>query len=146
MSLRDWLVSRRLVEHRATRQEITHLFAVASRDLADARTSGLSADWRLSIAYNAALQLAVAALAAAGYRAARESHHHWVVQSLAHTVRAPSERIMALDGLRKKRNVAEYEQAGRVSDQEAQEALELAGWLRTEVESWLASEHPDLLP
>ena len=42
------------------------LLGVAERDLADCGVPGLSADWRLNISYNAALQLATAALAAAG--------------------------------------------------------------------------------
>lgn len=38
------------------------------RDLADSEAEGLSPDWRMNIAYNAALQAATAALAAAGER------------------------------------------------------------------------------
>ena len=41
------------------------------RDLHDSRAADVSADWRFNIAYNAALQSAKAALAAAGFRAAR---------------------------------------------------------------------------
>jgi len=37
--------------------------------------AGLDPDWRLNIAYNAALHSATAALAAEGYRATRESYH-----------------------------------------------------------------------
>jgi len=47
---------------------------------------GLTADWRLNIAYNAALQAATAALAASGYRAAREAHHLRVMKSLEFTI------------------------------------------------------------
>jgi hypothetical protein len=66
-------------------QEISDLFAVADRDLEDCRTSGLSADWQMNIAYNASLQLATVALAASGYRASRDAHHYRVIQSLAYT-------------------------------------------------------------
>jgi len=45
---------------------------LAERDLRECQAAGLSPDWRLAIAYNAALQSATAALAAAGYRAARD--------------------------------------------------------------------------
>jgi hypothetical protein len=86
VSLRDWLKNGWLIEHQTSPQEIADLLGVVKRDLADCRTSGLSSDWRLSIAYNAALQAAAAALAAAGYRAAREAHHYRVIQSLAHTI------------------------------------------------------------
>jgi len=40
------------------------LLGVVERDLADGATEGLSADGRMNIAYNAALQAATAALAA----------------------------------------------------------------------------------
>jgi hypothetical protein len=47
------------------------LLHIADRDLKDCEAGGLSADWKLNIAYNAALQAATAALAASGYQAAR---------------------------------------------------------------------------
>jgi hypothetical protein len=71
MSLRDWLRAGWLSEHQSSREEVSDLLGVADRDLGDCQSSGLSPDWRLAIAYNAAMQLAVAALAAAGYRASR---------------------------------------------------------------------------
>jgi len=55
VSLRDWQANRWLVEHRTTPQEIADLLAVADRDLADCKVTGLSADARLSLAYNGAL-------------------------------------------------------------------------------------------
>ena len=75
MSLSDWLKSAWLVEHESSQQEIADLLSVIDRDLQDCRSRGLSADWMMAIAYNAALQVAIAALAAEGYRVARESHH-----------------------------------------------------------------------
>jgi hypothetical protein len=70
MTLADWLANRWIVAHQATIEEIADLFAVVDRDLEDAAIPRLSADWRLGIAYNAALQLATLALAAEGYRPA----------------------------------------------------------------------------
>jgi len=133
------------VEHISSREEIANLLAVADRDLADCRTPGLSADWRLNIAYNAALQSATAALAAEGYRAAREAHHYRVIQSLAHTPRANPALIAELDRFRKKRNIGGYERAGFVSDQEANEMTALAPRLRRMVTQWLYANHPDLI-
>ena len=78
MSLSDWLKFGWLTEHQPTASEIRDLFALVERDLADAEVEALSADWRLNIAYNAALQAATAALAASGFRASRESHHYRV--------------------------------------------------------------------
>ena len=83
MSLTDWLANRWIVRHEATVDEIRDLLAVVDRDLADAAVPRLSADWRLGIAYNAALQLATLALAAEGYRPARERGHERAILSLA---------------------------------------------------------------
>ncbi len=65
MSLRDWVQFGWLVEHRSSREEIRNLLALADRDLRNCQAQGLDADWRFAIAYNAALQAASAALAAA---------------------------------------------------------------------------------
>jgi len=145
MILRDWLKSRWLVEHRASRQEIMDLLSMADRDLAQCRMPNLSPDWQLNIAYNAALQAATAALAAAGYRTAREAHHYRVIQSLAYTIKADASLIAQLDKFRKKRNIGSYERAGAVSEQEAKEMFNLAKNLRAEVKKWLRSNHPELL-
>jgi hypothetical protein len=61
---------------------------MADRDLGKCQTANHNPDWQLNIAYNAALQAATAALAVAGYRAAREAHHYRVIQSLAYTIKA----------------------------------------------------------
>jgi len=145
VSLQDWLKSRWLIEHQTSRQEISDLLSMADRDLDQCRTPHLSPDWQLNIAYNAALQAATAALAAAGYRASREAHHYRVIQSLAHTIEADPGLIIQLDKFRKKRNIIEYEQAGAVSEQEAKEMFALAKNLRDKVEKWLRSNHPELL-
>jgi hypothetical protein len=146
MSLRDWLASRWLVEHAANAEEISNLLALVDRDLRDAQSHELSVDWRFNIAYNAALQLAVTALAAAGYRVARSGpHHHLVIQSLAHTIGAGEDRVRLLDRFRKKRNIAEYDSAGTISEQEATEMFDLAYSLRRDVLDWLSRTHPTLL-
>jgi hypothetical protein len=146
VSLRDWLDNGWLSEHVTSSQEIVDLLGVCDRDLNDCRVQGLSADWQFSIAYNAALQAATAALAAAGYRAARESHHFRVLQSLAHTVGADAGLVRRLDLFRKKRNIGGYEAAGRISDAEATSMVELATELRARVESHIRRTRPELLP
>jgi HEPN domain-containing protein len=143
--LQDWLKSHWLIEHQTSRQEILDLLSVADRDLAQCQTPHLSPDWQLNIAYNAALQAATAALAASGYRAAREAHHYRVIQSLAHTIKADPGLITQLDKFRKKRNITGYERAGVVSEQEAKEMFALAKNLRDKVEKWLRSNYPELL-
>jgi len=145
MTLQDWRNFGWLKDHQTSPQEIADLLAVADRDLADCQTAGLSAQWRLNIAYNAALQSATAALAAAGFRPGRgESHHVRAIQSLEYTLGADRTLIDQLDAFRKKRNLGGYERVGVVSDQEADEMIELASELRTDVEAWLRAYHPAL--
>ena len=60
MSLKNWKDNGWIREHRTSRQETTNLFAIVERDLSDAASTQLSADWRFGIAYNAALKLSPA--------------------------------------------------------------------------------------
>lgn len=120
------------------------LLEVVERDLADSAREGLSADWRMNIAYNAALQAATAALAAAGYRASRDQHHFRVIQSLRETIGADAKLVNILDAFRKKRNLTGYERVGLVSDAEADSIRALALRLRDEVMAWLRKQHAHL--
>lgn len=104
------------------------------------------ADWRFNIAYNAALQLAAAALAAAGYQAERSSHHYRVIQSLELTIEADASTIRKLEVFRKKRNITDYERADTVSDLEAEEMRKLAVSLRRAVEVWIKKNCPGYTP
>ncbi len=144
MSLRDWQKNGWLIEHRTSPEEIKDLLGLIERDLADCRTPGLSTDWRFSIAYNAALQTATVALAASGYRAAREAHHYRIIQSLAHTITADKDVINQLNRFRKKRNIGGYERVGTISDMEADEVFTLAKNLLNDVDQWLRKNHPVL--
>ena len=145
MSLQEWQKNGWLIEHRTSPQEISDLLEVADRDLADCQAQGLSPDWKLNIAYNAALQLATAALAAAGCQAERVAHHYRVIQSLAYTIKADSDLILQFDQFRKKRNIGGYERAGMVSDQEANEMMTLAKNLREDVKVWLRKNYSELI-
>ncbi len=145
MSLEDWHQNSWLITHQTSREEIADLFNVAARDLNDCLSQGLSPEWKLNIAYNAALQLATAALSACGYRATRDSHHYRVIQSLSYTIKADKALIAQLDQFRKKRNVSEYERIGMVSDQEADEMVDLAGKLHQHVQKWIADNYPELI-
>lgn len=145
MSLQNWEKNSWLVKHKPTAGEISQLLGLADRDLKDSRAEGLTADWKLNIAYNSALQTATAALLACGYRASREMHHYRVVGSLAYTIGANKDLINKLDKFRKKRNISDYEIAGAVSEGEAKEMFQLAKELRKEVETWLGKMHSNLV-
>jgi hypothetical protein len=144
MILQGWLKNGWLIEHKSSPAEISELLALVERDLSDCRIQDLSADWRLSIAYNAALQAATAALAARGFRASRESHHYRVIQSLSVTIGADQNLVRQFDMFRRKRNIGGYERVGLVSDLEAYEMIELAEKLKHAVINWLTSQHAEL--
>ena len=66
MSLTLYSRNRWIRSHRSSRDEIARLLAIADRDIQQSQTPGLGPEWRFDIAYNAALQLATAALASVG--------------------------------------------------------------------------------
>ncbi|WP_324664278.1 hypothetical protein VLL09_04900 [Dehalococcoides mccartyi] len=145
MSLSDWLEQGWLVKRRPDRREIRELLGIADRGINDAQAKGISTDTRLILAYNAALQLAIAALAATGYRVLHEAHHYRAIQSLAFTINASADLVDQLDSFRKKRNISDYERAGTVSEHEAEEMLICAKALRETVIVWLKTNHTELV-
>src|SRR4030042_5444851 len=104
VSLEDWLNEGRLKVHKTSRKEVEQLIAVFERDIADAQVKPLSIDRRFTTAYNAALIIARAALAASGYRAAGEGNHYWTIQSLAFTPKLDHKTINKFNKFRQKRN------------------------------------------
>jgi hypothetical protein len=98
----------------------------------------------MNIVYNAALQAATAALAAAGYRASRDSHHYRVIQSLREKIGTDTSDLATFDAFRKKRNIAGYERVGLVSDADAETMRALAMRLRDDVIAWLKRHHSTL--
>ena len=145
MSLTDWVANGWIEPHQTSRREVADQLALAERDIRDSQVAALSPEWQLSIAYNAALRCATAALYAAGYRVSREMHHQRTIHSLAHTIRQDPETIKTFDSFRRLRNVSDYDQAGMVSKQQANEMLQLAIDLRSRVTKWLREQHPELM-
>jgi hypothetical protein len=142
VSLQNWKTFGWLTDHEPKKQEIRDLLAVVERDLKSSAADGLDADWAMSIAYNAALQVGSAALAAAGYRAARDNHHF---QSLAETLKTDAATIARFDSFRKKRHLSGYERVGQSSDADARAMRDLAVQLRDALLVWLAKNHPGLI-
>jgi hypothetical protein len=146
VSLADWLANRWIVAHEPTVEEVSDLFAVVDRDLADAAIPRLSADWQLGITYNAALQLATLALAAEGFRPGRERAHERAILSLRDTAGIDKKTVDLLDTVRRKRSQINYEHAGATSAAEASEFHRIVTTLREDVARWLKKKHPSLVP
>ena len=146
MTLKQWLENKWLSEHRTSPDEIKRLLKVIEQDIRDSQTAGISADWKLAIAYNAILQCSVAALAVSGYRPVKGTgHHHYAIESMRMTLGISEDDVRTIGAFRKKRNIADYEMAGAVSSGEAQEIAELAKQIFDRLKSWLAEKHSDLL-
>ncbi|HXU29252.1 MAG TPA: hypothetical protein VN851_01630 [Thermoanaerobaculia bacterium] len=141
----DWERNGWLIPHPTSGNEVRDLLAVIRRDLADSAAEALSPDWRMNIAYNAALQAATAALALAGYRASRDQHHFHVIQSLRETLRIDVRTVNTFDAFRKKRNISGYERTGLVSDADAAAMRALAVKLRDDLIVWIEKHQPELL-
>lgn len=146
MSLTDWQRHGWLTPHATSAQEIGDLLALVARDLRDSQASGVSADWRFNIAYNAALQSAKAALATAGFRTARgPDAHSRTIESLAFTVGVEASTVRRLQVFRRRRNSTEYDHAGVTSDAEADEVHAVAVVVRDAVVARIRATRPELL-
>ncbi len=144
MSLNNWLNEGHLKAHETSKKEIIQLMKVFSRDIKDAQTENLSIDRKFATAYNAALIVARAALAAKGYRTSGEGNHYWTIKSLACTMELDHQTVNKLNKFRKKRNISDYEMTGAVTEQETVEMVSLAQLLYDHLEKWLKNNYPEL--
>jgi hypothetical protein len=147
MSLQKWLEFGWLRPHRTSPEEIRNLWLVADRDIKDAASGGVSADWCFNIAYNAALQLCTLLLYAEGYEPAKgQLTHYRILQALPLILPNRTDDAEYLDGCRETRNKVEYDHAGFATKKDAAELIEFSNELRTAVMAWLKDKHPELVP
>ena len=87
------------------------MLQTAQSRLADALRPDNSAETRFDCAYTAIRAVADAALLAHGYRTStsKPGHHQTTLQCLAHTLGVEAATIRVLDGLRKQRNLSDYD-------------------------------------
>ena len=146
MRLQQWADNGWLRQHQSSPQEIADLFAIVARDLTDAG-GDISADWRFGIAYNAALKLGTILLHASGYRPEKTLQHFRTIAALPEILgQQRKDDADYLDTCRRKRNTAEYDRTGVVTDQDASELIEFCRELEQEVRNWRSHNHPTLLP
>jgi len=144
MSLIDWEKNGWLKSHKTSQQEIQNLLKIIERDLDDCQKTGISADWRFAIAYNAALQCCTILLYCSGYMPTRgQSIHYRVIQSLAFTLGSDFDEIVAyLNSCRVKRNISDYEAIGSISENEVTELIDVVKELHKNVRNWLKVNYP----
>ena len=111
----------------------------------DARIDEVSVDTRFDAAYKAIMQCAMVALWANRYRTStsQPGHHQTAIQTLPKTIGLEQSTVIVLDALRKQRNVSDYE-GDPISDQAVIECIKQAELLYKVVNSWIASNRPDL--
>ncbi len=146
MTLNQWAANGWLRPHKASPQEISGLFSIVERDLADAE-SDISTDWRFGIAYNAALKLCTILLHASGYRPEKTLQHYRAISALPLILGDQrKDDAIYLDTCRIKRNTAEYDMAGVATQHDAAELVKFVKELQHEVVRWLQTNRPELSP
>ena len=145
MSLQDWHSFGWLKPHETSLEELSNLLAIADRDIADAGSAALSADWRFGIAYNAALKLCTMMLYEAGFMPEKSLAHYRTLLSIQYTLGEHRKSDAEyLDACRIKRNHVEYDYVNGASVTEAQELVDFVRDLRTEVVGRLQGKYPNL--
>ena len=146
MSLEKYVENAWLRREPTSPQEISDLLGIVDRSMSDAAVEAISDDLRFYTTFNAVLALANMALRASGYRTTNQQGHHTrTLETLEYTIGADPKLIRKLLAFSKKRNVAGYDSAGSISDQELEQILSTAEDLRHTVEIWLRTTHPKLL-
>lgn len=107
------------------------LLVTARSRLADAQREENSTETRFDCAYTAIRAVADAALLKHGFRTAtsRPGHHQTTLQCLAHTLGVEPAVVRVLDGLRKQRNLSDYD-GELITDQALAECLRQAARLQ----------------
>lgn len=147
MTLKQFSADGRLKRHRTNPREIRDLLRVVNRDLKDAAVTAISYDRRFATAYQAVLQLATVVLAASGFRTTGTGHH-WATIRVLPELLGPEVQDLAdyFDQCRSKRNLSDYDRAGEISRDEAEELLNEAKKFRSIVLNWLKRHHSKLAP
>jgi hypothetical protein len=140
------LIGKGLQREPTSQAEITRFRAKIATKLVDAQSETLSLDTRFDVAYEALLQIGLAALRANGFRPdSRGGHHVLALQTLTTTIGYPRERIRLLDEYRRQRGLGLYDGSFDPSVIEVAAVIGEASNLQQHFEQWLAATHPELL-
>ena len=122
----------------ATAGEVERLLTAIARRLEDAGNEANHPETRLEQAYHAILNCALVGLRTNGLRPTdRPGHHVVALESLIDTLGIPHDRVDYYQTLRDLRNKDLYTGGIHVTVCQAEEAIEEAQALRSELERWL---------
>ena len=121
---------------------VKRMLLSAKQRLRDAEFTQNSPETRFDCAYTAIRVVADIGLHLNGFRTStsKPGHHQTAVQCLSHTLGVDAATVRILDGLRKQRNLSDYD-GEMVTDAALQECLRQAQAIVTRVDSVL-KEHP----
>lgn len=142
MSLTRLEEEKKIRKHRTSRKEISDLFKISERDLADSKANAISYDRKFATAYNAILVLATILLYCKGYQSYGKGHHHTIFESMKIILGKNYEELADyFDNCRMKRNKTDYDVAGTISEGEFKEIFEEASKFYRLVKRWVKEKY-----
>ena len=141
--------TRLLSENRVTREpsskaELDNLRSIVQRCLSDVKATGLSDEQRFIIAYDAARTLSLMIVRACGYRPRRAGYHYYTFRALDAADPVFAKTVAYFDACRTLRNESEYDYAGAITKDDADELERTVVRFRQEVSDWIIAKFPDL--
>ena len=146
MSLEQLFNQDRLSKQKTSREEVRSLFEVIERLLGDAEVAGVSTDGRFISAYGAVLQAATVLIRCHGYRTKGIGHHFTTFQALKMVLPQEGQLISYFESCRSKRNLADYTQAGAVSEKEVKDLMRETRTFISLVREIILSDFPEYGP
>lgn len=135
------LIGKGLQQEPASPEELCRFLNKIATKLADAQSETLSLDSRFDLAYEALLQIGLAALRANGYRPdSRGGHHLLALQTLNTTIGYPREKLRLLDEFRRQRATGLYDGSFDPTKAEVQAILTTVIELNVFFNSWLVKK------
>lgn len=140
------LVGRGLERAETDRAEIARYVAKIRRKISDSRKESISLDSRFDLAFEALLQISIAALRANGYRTTSEAgHQQLAIQTLPKSIGIEAAEVRALDEHRKRRSAGLYEADFDPSQEEVTAVVAAAGRLLDKFVVWTRKNRPELI-
>ena len=141
----DNLVGRGLEKAGTDKAEISRYLAKIRRKLEDSKKRSISLDSRFDIAFEALLQIALAALRANGYRTTTDAgHQQLAIQLLPKSLGIEPGEIRALDEYRKKRSIGLFEADFDPSESEVKAVIGSVERLLEKLTSHIRTARPEL--
>ena len=139
------LIGKGLQREPTSAEEIRRFLTKISTKLTDAGKDSISLDSRFDLAYEALLQIGLAALRANSLRPdSRGGHHVLALQTLHTSIGYPREKLRLLDEFRRQRATGLYDGSFVPTQAELDELRATAAELKAHLETWLIKHHPEL--